>query len=226
MISHPSSIQVNTNLALPARTLTKTPQELADNTTTLATSNAFVTIPFALTLNSQTLNPATVTEEAIFYAVNPYYQVYEGLMRWCSHPEELGKLQLSVTSSFAGITLWRVYPYIYCRPSQTNGCYEGLSSGVVIPGTVQPTFDMDACNKTSNFIVTGMDYIDTENIAVSVLRSTLTLMDSKTMRPINPDDGVSRTVTYFLNTVTMQIREGVAWQSEVHPSLYSFQLFF
>lgn len=66
-----------------------------------------------------------------------------------------------------------------------------------------------------DMVVTGMDYIDVENIAVSVLRSAPKMISPRTLRPIKPNDGVSRTVTYFVHTETMQIREGVAWSSEV-----------
>ena len=78
-----------------------------------------------------------------------------------------------------------------------------------------PTLDMTICNTTGNFVVTGMDYIDTENIAVSVLRSKPKHLNVTTLRALKANDGITHTVTYFVNTVTMQIREGVAWQSEV-----------
>lgn len=75
--------------------------------------------------------------------------------------------------------------------------------------------DMRECNKTADFIVTGMDYIDAENIAVSVLRSFPALIHSRTLKPKNPNDGVTKTVIYFLNTVTMQLREDIPWSTEV-----------
>lgn len=66
-----------------------------------------------------------------------------------------------------------------------------------------------------------MQYIDYENIAVSVLRSTPEMIDPWTLQPKDPaNDNVTHTVTYFLSTVTMQIREGKAWQTEV-PQVFS-----
>lgn len=80
---------------------------------------------------------------------------------------------------------------------------------------------MDVCNQTADFLVTAMDYIDTENIAISVLRSWPSLINPRTLKPLNPNDGITRTVTYFLNTITMQLREDVAWSSEVPQAVFT-----
>ena len=104
--------------------------------------------------------------------------------------------------------------------------------------------------------MTGMEYVDAENIAVSVLRVSLAHVDPDTMQPHSDeyiarvaDDlaafdnrssslsaeearqieeervrrraSTARTVTYFLNTVTMQVREGVAWATEVPQAVQS-----
>lgn len=62
-----------------------------------------------------------------------------------------------------------------------------------------------------------MQYVDYENIAVSVLRTTPEKIDPKTLQPLlsRGNDNVTHTVTYFLNTITMQLREGVSWTTEV-----------
>lgn len=77
------------------------------------------------------------------------------------------------------------------------------------------------CDMPINFIVTGMEYIDTENIAISVLRSTPELIDVQTLQPISKTDNFTHTVTFFLNTVTMQLREGTAWASEVPQAAFT-----
>lgn len=180
-----------------------------------------ITIPYSLANHPWAQNPAVATDAAIFYAVNPYWKIFEAFIGFCNDPNRLGRMQLSVTSSFSPITIWRVNPYIYCPPSQTNGCFDGLFSGVKIPGSVRPNLDMVDCDMPINFIVTGMEYIDTENIAISVLRSTPELIDVETLQPISKDDNYTHTVTFFLNTVTMQLREGTAWASEVPQAAFT-----
>lgn len=77
------------------------------------------------------------------------------------------------------------------------------------------------CNKTIDFIVTNMEYIDVENIAVSVLRTKPSLINPRTLQPNSKDDNFTHTVTYFLNAVTMQLREGTAWASEVPQAAFT-----
>lgn len=77
-----------------------------------------MTIPYSLTNLPWSQNPAVATADAIFYAVNPYWQLFTGFGEWCNDAGNLGKLQMVVTSSWAPITIWRVYPYVYCPPSQ------------------------------------------------------------------------------------------------------------
>ena len=83
-----------------------------------ATMGAAITLPYSLTNHPWTQNPAVATEDAVFYAVNPYWQIFEGFIQYCNDQTELGRMQLSPVSSFSPITIWRVYPYVYCPPSQ------------------------------------------------------------------------------------------------------------
>lgn len=106
----------------------------------------------------------------MFYAVNPYWQIFQAFLEYCNDQSDMGKLQLVPTSSFAGITIWRVFPYVYCPPNQQAGCFEDIFSGIKVPGSERPRLDMQDCNKTIDFLVTGMEYIDVENVAISVLR--------------------------------------------------------
>lgn len=54
-------------------------------------------------------------------------------------------------------------------------------------------------------------------------RSTPSNINPQTLQPIHRDgdDANTSTVTYFLNTITMQLREGVAWSSEVPQTVYT-----
>lgn len=61
-----------------------------------------------------------------------------------------------------------------------------------------------------DFYVSGMEYINTENIAISVLRARPMDVHPRTLVPRN-----STTRTYFLNSATMQLREDRAWAEEI-----------
>jgi hypothetical protein len=171
-----------------------------------------ITIPYSFTNNAWAQNPAVATEDAIFYAVNPYWQIHKAFIAYCNDPTELGLLQLSPISSFSPITIWRVYPYVYCPPAQEEGCYEDLFSGISIGSKNSINVAADQCDSQMiDFVVTGMQYINLENIAISVLRTTVADFDLETMSSRN----TAKTVTYFLNTITLQIRENIAWDTEV-----------
>lgn len=186
---------VPTNLKLPAMGISTVPAEAY---TVYPTS--MLRIPYSYTTNPWTHNPATATENAIFYAVNPYWQLFQGFIQYCNNPTLEGSLQLSPTSSFYNITVFRVFAYTYCTPSQEAGCYEGLSSGVKIPSSRRPYFDVADCYETIDLYVSSMEYLDTENVAVNVVQARLADTDPLTLKPSN-----FSTATYFLNTITMQV---------------------
>jgi hypothetical protein len=204
---------VETNARLPAWNVPQTPARIP-----VAASN-HLTIPYSYTTNPWTHNPATATEDAVFYAVNPYWQIFTGFMRYCNDPNAEGALQLSVTSSFASITVHRVYTYKYCSPLENpDGCYEGLASGVRIPTSTRPEFQLEDCYKPMDIAVSSLEYIDMENVAVNIVRARLADTDPLTLKPRN-----STTVTYFLNTITMQIRKDRAWNTQVAQSVVQTQ---
>lgn len=209
-------------MALPA---VAPPETVAMSERVASRTSSTVSIPYSLTNSPWTQNPAVATEDAVFYAVNPYWQLFEGFIRYCNDPLQQGNMQLSAISSFSPITIWRVYPYVYCSPLENPaGCYEGLSTGQVIEASGRLNLTMTDCTREVDFIVTGMQYIDTENIAISVLRTTPQMINPRTMQPFTDRAGVdtvSRTVTYFLNTITMQIRENRAWSTEVPQAVHT-----
>ena len=136
---------VNTNNRLPAVPPPEVPAHMVDFT---RRQQDRITIPYSLTTSPWTHNPAAATENAVFYAVNPYWQVFEAFVRWCNDPFELGMLQLQIRSSFAPITIWRVFPHVYCPPSNSAGCHDGLFSGVRLQeSSTAPDPSMEYCTK-------------------------------------------------------------------------------
>lgn len=202
---------VETNARLPAKGVASTPQ----GAQFMYPSNV-LRIPYSYTTNPWTHNPATVTENAVFYAVNPYWQVFSAFIQYCNNPNQEGSLQLSVTSSFAQISVYRIYAYTYCPPFTQNpsGCYEDLYAGVRIPTSRRPEFDVNDCYEPMDIAVSSLEYINTENIAINVVRARLADTNPDTLIPTN-----SSTMTYFLNTITMQVRKDKAWQTEVEQPI-------
>lgn len=206
---------VNTNNRIPAVAPPETPSMMEKIMMGGGQRNA-ITIPYSLTNHPWASNPAVGTEDSIFYAVNPYWQLFTGFISYCNDPTEQGRMQLTIPSSFSPIIIWRVNPYVYCPPSKESGCYEDIFTGVKVPLSERPRLNIQDCKKVIDFIVTGMQYIDYENIAVSVLRTTPEMINPETLQPFpNRQDNVTHTVTYFLNTITMQIRENVSWATEI-----------
>lgn len=146
------------------------------------------------------MHPRRLTQQA----TDAHPQIFEGFIEYCNNvfvgSTNENRFQLMPVSSWTPITLHRVYPYVYCPPSQINGCYEDLYSSVVLPSSKTPRLNMEDCTKTFDFIVTGMQYIDAENVAVSVLRSTPERINPRTLQPHLPpsEDNVTHTATYFL----------------------------
>jgi hypothetical protein len=212
---------IPTNRQLPAVRPPRTPRDMSTQILEMAIAQNAVTMPYGFTTLPWTQTPSTATEDAIFYAVNPYWQIYEGFISYCNDNNRTGVMQLMPLSSWSPITIWRVSAYRYCGgPTSTSSCYDNMAAGTSFTDTV--AVDASVCNQTLNFLVTGMQYIDPENVAVSVLRSAPRHIHPRTLQPLVPNDGVTRTVTYFLNTNTMQIREGVSWKTEV-PQLLMTQ---
>jgi hypothetical protein len=203
---------VNTNNKFPAKAVPDTPDQVIS---LLAKPQDALSIPYSFTTNAWMQNPAAASSDAIFYAVNPYWQLYTGFLSYCYNPNELGQLQLVATSSFSPITIWRVYTYVYCPPSQSAGCHEGLVQGIQIPDSQRPRLNAEDCSKEMDFYVTGMEYINTENIAISVLRARPMDIHPRTLVPSGNKENSTSTRTYFLNTATMQLRLDKAWESEI-----------
>lgn len=174
-----------------------------------------ITIPYGFTTLPWTQNPSAASQDAIFYAVNPYWQVYTAYIEYCNNANQTGSMQIMMLSSWARISVWKVDAYRYCpRTAQQDACYADMVQGTVLrPDLPKPTVDATMCDQQLDFVVTGMQYMDEENIAISVLRSTPANIDPTTLQP--RQQALASTVTYFLHSKTMQVREGVSWKTEI-----------
>lgn len=135
-------------------------------------------------------------------------------------------MQLSALSSYAPIKIWKIDPFAYC-PSDASGQSETCGIGRVrhvevedaftniLPkgaegkpddGKKYSVFDVRKCEVPFAVAVVGLEYINDENIAVTILKASFF--------DYSPDTGLlrpdARNATYvvkFLSTVTMSMRD-------------------
>lgn len=165
-------------------------------------------------------HPAVSTESALFYAVNPSTRMFEGFGRWCFTGYREGNLQLSVLSSYARIRIWKVSPFGYCPYGDdgTEMCSPGRVKYVDIPGSFLDDgdledFNLDKCTMQYTVEVTSLEYLNAENIAVTVLYSTMQDYDIRTATvKENPSSGTEFRILY-LSTFTMALSQ-TPWNRE------------
>jgi hypothetical protein len=76
------------------------------------------------------------------------------------------------------------------------------------------TDDTDVCGNQFNVIVTSMEYLNFNNIAIQVMNAAPAYIDPDTMKPRGNDPQNVTYLTYFLQPVTMQVRQGIMWESD------------
>ena len=192
-------------------------------------SGCLAAIPYSFDQSPRAHVPAVSTDKHTFWITNPTMQPFEAAAFYC-HNAALNltytnKLQISVLSSYGGIRLWRIEPYLYCP--LING--RRLCPNVQTAGGVQlqplnfTGFDIDLCTQEFAVMATGMDYLNEWNLAVTVLRTSLSNLDTVTLLPLNAS--LSRYATLFVNPLTLEFREDTLWAPEAaSPALQSGQL--
>ena len=135
--------------------------------------------------------------------------------------------QVSVISSYGGVRLWRIDPYTYCPLDPYSGkriCTNSQSTGSV---QIQPLnftgFNTELCYQKFAVFGVSIDYINEYNLALTVLKTNLGNVDTRTLQPIS-----SENVTYevlFINPDTLEFRADKLWQPEApSPALVAGQL--
>jgi hypothetical protein len=147
----------------------------------------------------------------------------QGFARGCYSEGYEWALQLSALSSYAPIKIWRIDPFAYC-PADASGTSETCGIGRVrhakIPGAfteIVPAgqhgnaqaynvFDVRKCNVPFAVAVTSMEYINEENIAVTVLYASFFDYSPDTGM-LRPDARNATYRVYFLNAATMELKD-------------------
>lgn len=171
-----------------------------------------VTVPYSY----QTTRIAAVnSRNYVFYASNPNLDVFGAYFDYCSTREDQDKLQrmgLLVMTSFAPTRIYRVAAYRRCA---TYSCGADLVRFTTIDG-FDMKFDKD-CALTFNTSVVALEYLNEDNVAVTVQSSHVTEYDATSQGFAGPR---TRTTTYWLNPTTMGLSTTV-WQTSVPASNFA-----
>ena len=154
---------------------------------------------------------STSTKNYVFYAVSPDMQIFAAYLDYCADPlGGLPQFQFMVTSSYGPLRVYRVRAY--CQTACTGGVSDQFTfSGFGSEGFGDSAFPQD-CSRVYNASVDGLEYINDQNLAVTVQVADRTYNVSLG-RGAN-----SRYTTYWLNPQTMRMRSDTPWPLEIPAS--------
>ena len=167
-----------------------------------------VSIPYAWTASPGRHNPAVETRWGVLYAVNPSLDMFSEFAKYCQGRTDYN-LQIQALSSYGGIRIWRMDAFAH---TERNGDAAARGASVEMPGVfLSQTNDTSICGSAFNVIVTSMEYLSEENVAVTVLHAAPAYLDMRTLSPLGNDPQQVRYRTYFLQPQTLQVREDEPW---------------
>lgn len=178
-------------------------------------------IPYSFSDMAGVQHPAVSSRSSVFFAVNPSLAMFKGFASGCLPPRGMvWQTQLSALSSYAPIRVWKIDPFAYCAPGNDD-CGLGRVHFADIPGAFTEVkvgeetvnvFDIRKCDIPFAVSVTGLEYINEENIAVTVLWAAFDEYD-----PFTGLLAKGATKAYykvlFLSTETMGLSE-TPWSRE------------
>jgi hypothetical protein len=172
--------------------------------------NDRLSIPYTWFTSPSRHNPAVETRWGFFYAVNPSLDMFSEFFKYCQ--QKSTRLQVEALSSYGGIRIWRVDAFAFNTkddPTATTG------TSVMLPDVFgSSSDDTSICGNQFNVIVTAMEYLNSNNIAIQVLNAAPAYLDTETMKPLGNDPQKVTYLTYFLHPVTMQVRLHLMWESD------------
>ena len=162
-----------------------------------------LTIPYSY---QTTRIAAANSRNFVFYASNPNADVLGPYLEYCANkadPEKLSKFGILFLSSYSQIRVYRVSAYRRCA---AYSCGADLVRFVTLAGFSR-RFGRE-CSETFNVSVQALEYLNEDNVAVTVESSPVTGWDAATASFRN----ASRR-TYWLNPSTMRLKDTI-WQTD------------
>jgi hypothetical protein len=183
--------------------------------------------PYAFSDMGGIRHPSVSTQSAVFFVVNPSVAMFKGFASGCLTGGMRWLTQLSALSSYAPIRIWKIEPYIYCPVGNDGrvGCEPGHVAYKDIPDAFtevndgKHVFDIQKCSTSFSVMVTRLEYINAENIAVVVLKAPFTEFDAETGALIEGATQAKFEIL-FLSTVTMAL-SSTPWERDIRVAAFS-----
>jgi hypothetical protein len=183
---------------LPAHPMAVVPLEQAD----LDTQDR-LTIPYGY---QTTRIAATTSRNYVFYASNPNADVLGPYLEYCANkddPDKLSKFGILFLSSYSQIRVYRVSAYRRCA---AYSCGDDLARFVTFAGFSRK-FGRE-CDEVFNVSVAALEYLNEDNVAVTLESSPVRAWDAATATFRN-----ATRKTYWLNPTTMRVKDTI-WQTD------------
>lgn len=181
-----------------------------------------VNIPYGRQTLSHLTYPSASSKWSVFFAVNPYVDVFSSYFELCRNPANSGKLQFVPQSSYSAIRVWKVDPFADYGTRSNTVTSQPVGSSVEIPGAFPGSMLYEECGNPFNMAITSMEYLNEDNIAMTVLRAPPRSIDPWTQQPVAFLEDISYNV-WFLNPKTMQVQEGETFVNEEEAQVISVQ---
>jgi hypothetical protein len=162
-----------------------------------------LTIPYSYQTNRVA---ATNSRNFVFYASSPNADVLAPYLEYCkdrTNPSKQSKFGLVFTSSYSKVRVYRVSAYRRCA---AYSCGDDLIRFATFDGFTM-RFGRE-CDEVFNVSVTALEYLNEDNVAVTVMSSRVDTWDAET-----GEFGGATTKTYWLNPATMRVKDTV-WQTD------------
>lgn len=190
-------------------------------------------IPYAFSDMAGVQHPAVSTGSSVFFAVNPSLAMFKCFAKGCATQGYEWCTQLSALSSYAPIRVWKIDPFAYCPHgndgtancgigrvhfADVEGAFTDVKVQVQQEGDLEQTsvFDIRKCGVPFAVSVTGLEYINDENIAVTILWASFDEYDPFTGQ-LYPTATKAHSKILFLSTETMAWSE-TPWSREAQLS--------
>ena len=105
-------------------------------------------IPYAYAGMAGIRHPSVSTQSAVYFTVNPSYEMFRGFASGCATQGYDWQLQFSALSSFAPIRIWIINPFVYC-PQGDDGRLDCKQQSKVRSVKIDDAFtEVKAANET------------------------------------------------------------------------------
>lgn len=175
-------------------------------------------IPYSYDASVNAHALGTTSQRFLYWVTNPSLEPFYAFSSYCQNrnTNQTNKLQISVISSYGGIRLWRMDPYLYCPENPDTGVRECPEQQNVMTKMVQSldfeTFDIALCDQRFAVMAVDLDYINEDNLALTVMKTTLANVNVYSLRPI--DKSLVEYETIWVNPNSLEQRTDTLWMPE------------